>query len=486
MTEEKGMNAEPELLAMFTFPLLQGDVETALSDPRGIVISQDFAERYFHEEDPVGQTIRIEEQDFQVTAVMGNVPANSTLQFDFILPQIQFEQANEWVHGWGIFSSYTFVELMPGVDKTVVDQKIENIIKEQTAEESSHHLFLEPIANMYLYDSYVNGKPTGGRITYIYLFSIIALFILVVACINFMNLATAQSVRRGKEVGVRKQSGASRSDLVDQFMAEAVITAILAMLATLLLFEFLLPFSNNLTGKNLGLSFLQPSIYFVLMGISLVTSLLAGSYPAFFLSSLNPVHLLKGNSKLGLGNIKFRKLLIIFQFSLSVVLMVTTIVVYQQIQFIQEKNLGYDKENLILSPLLGDLYNSRDTLKELILQSSSILSATFVNDYPHNIEGSSGDLTWDGKLAGQTVEVAPLSVGYDFVETMNIHLKEGRDFSPKIASDNIEYLVNETAVNLIGMADPVGEQISFWQGTGTIIGVIEDFHIASLHEKSNR
>ncbi|MDR8393693.1 ABC transporter permease [Aliifodinibius sp. S!AR15-10] len=481
--KEKGMNAEPDFLNMFTFPLLQGDTKAALNSPNRIVISRDFAERYFHGVNPIGQVVRMEGQDFQVTGVMENVPANSTLQFDFILPQVQFEQGKEWVQRWGVFSFFTFVELKPGVEKGVVDQKIENLIGEQTAEESTHHLFLEPVTNMHLYDHYVNGQPVGGRMTFIYLFVAIALFILIIACINFMNLATARSARRAREVGIRKTSGAGRFDLAGQFIGEAVVTAGLSMLVALLLFELLQPSFNNLTGKSLELSFQEPSLLVSLLGITLVAGLLAGSYPAFFLSSLNPVNTLKGSLKLGPANIRFRKILVVFQFALSIILMIATMVVYQQVQFIQQKNLGYEKENLILSPFSGDLYGSRETLKELVLQSSSIVSATFVSDYPHNIEGSSGDLSWDGKPAGQTVEVAPLSVGYDFLETMNISLKEGRDFSPEMASDSAAYIINETAARLMDMDEPVGKQIDFWLGTGTIIGVIEDFHIASLHEK---
>jgi len=479
--KEQGMNAEPDFLRMFTFPLLQGDTETALNNPNSIVISRDFAERYFNGEDPVGQVVRMEDEDFQVTGVMENIPSNSTLQFDFILPQVQFEQGKEWVQRWGVFAFFTFVELKPGVEKGVVDQKIEQLVGDHDSEESPHHLFLEPITNMHLYDDYVNGRPSGGRMAYIYLFSIIALFILIIACINFMNLATARSVRRAREVGVRKTSGAGRFDLAGQFIGEAVAMAGLSMLTALLLFEILLPSFNNLTSKNLELSFQQPLILLLLVGITLATGLLAGSYPAFFLSSLKPVNTLKGTLKLGPANTRLRKGLVVFQFALSIVLMIATTVVYQQIRYIQEKNLGYDKENLILSPLSDDLYRNMDTLKELVLQSSSINSVTFVSDYPHNIEGSSGDLSWDGMPADRTVEVAPLSVGYDFLETMKISLKEGRDFSPEIASDSLAYIINETAARLMGMDEPIGKQIDFWLGTGTIIGVIEDFHITSLH-----
>tara|TARA_R100001143_G_scaffold63450_1_gene70539 strand:- start:1726 stop:4074 length:2349 start_codon:yes stop_codon:yes gene_type:complete len=481
--KEHGMNAEPDFLNLFTFPLKQGNPQTALDNPNSIVISAYFAERYFHGEDPMEKVVRMDGEEFQVTGVIENVPSNSTLQFDFILPQIKFEQGKEWVQRWGVFSFYTYVELKPGIDKSVVDGKIENIIAQQSSEESSHHLFLEPITNIHLYDHYVGGQPVGGRMAYIYLFSAIALFILIIACINFMNLATAQSVRRAKEVGIRKTSGAGQFDLAGQFMGEAVVTASLSMLTALLLFELLLPSFNNLTGKSLELSFLQPSMVFVLLGITLVTGLLAGSYPAFFLSSLKPVNTLKGNIKLGPGNTRLRKGLVVFQFALSIVLIIATIIVYQQIQFIQDKNLGYDKENLILSPFSGDLYENMDTLKELVLQSSSITSATFISNYPHNIGDSSGDLSWPGKTAGQTVEVAPLSVGYDFLETMNITLKEGRDFSPEMATDGAAYIINESAAEVMGMDEPVGKEIEFWFGEGPIIGVIEDFHFASMHEK---
>ena len=481
LSKERGIYAEPDFLRMFTFPLLLGNKETALDGPGKIVISRHFAERYFPGEEALDKIIQVDGKEYSVTAVMENPSGTSSIQFDFIMPQADFEKGKESLTTWGNATLMTYVLLNQKADRFAVEDKIANIMVEKG--EPGNKLFLEAVPDMYLYNNYINGKQAGGKITYVYLFSAIALFILLVACINFMNLTTAKSIQRAQEIGVRKTNGARRIDLMTQFMGEALVTAVLSMFIAVLLVGLLQPIFNELTGKSFDTFFLSPTQLVMLAGITFVTGILAGSYPAFFLSSLKPIQSLKGSIKLGPGNIRLRKALVVFQFTLTIALMVSTMVVYLQIRYVQEKNPGYDRENLVISPLFGDLYGKREVMKEMLLQSSAIQSVAFADNHPHNIGRSSGDLNWPGKQEGQTVNVTPLSVGYDFLETMKINLKDGRNFSTDYASDSIAYIVNEATAKLMGMEDPVGQEIEFWLGKGPIVGVVKDFHFTSMHQQ---
>ncbi|PSR55349.1 hypothetical protein AHMF7605_18470 [Adhaeribacter arboris] len=479
--ETKGRYASPELLQLFSFPLLQGNPKTALASPDAIVLSQSLARKYFGTENALGQTINLKDAgDFRIMGVMQDIPKNSSLQFDFVLPMQVFVKKNDWVKTWGNFSLTTFLQLRPDADFTKVNAQIRKYMPKNHPEQNAD-FFLQPVSEMHLH-AYKAGKPAGGRIVYVRLFTLVAVFILLIACINFMNLATARSAKRSKEVGIRKVIGAARSLLFGQFMGEALLTALLAVFFSLVLVTLLLPTFNQLTGKAITINYTHPAFLLSLAAITVLTGFIAGSYPALFLSSLKPVKVLKGHPKFGFKSLLFRKGLVVFQFTLSLILMVGTVVIYRQINFIQNRNLGFDRENVISIGLESDLSKNIKAFKNEVLQTPGIKWVTTTSDHPMSIYNSSADLQWPGKSEKEASSISGVFVDYDYFETMNIRMKEGRSFSRDFATDSSAYIVNEAAVEMMGMKNPVGQTVSFWKGKGKIIGVAKNFHSQSLHE----
>ncbi|MDQ3290969.1 MAG: ABC transporter permease, partial [Bacteroidota bacterium] len=479
--ETKGRCAGSEFFQMFSFPLLEGNPKTALSSPDAIVISQSLAQKYFGNQNALGQIINIKDQgDFRVTGVMQDIPKNSSLQFDFVVPIELYVKKNEWVKTWGNFNLTTYVQLRADADFAKVDAQIRKYMPKNHPEHNAD-FFLQPVAEMHLH-AYKAGKPDGGRIVYVRLFTLVAVFILLIACINFMNLATARSSKRSKEVGIRKVIGAAKSLLVGQFMGEALLTALLAVLFSLVLVTILLPAFNQLTGKVITIDYSNPLFLLSLAAITVLTGLISGSYPAFFLSSLEPVKVLKGNLKFGFKSLLFRKGLVVFQFTLSLILIVGTVVIYRQINYIQNRNLGFDRENVISIELEGDLSKNIKAFKTEVLQTPGIKWVTTTSDHPMSIYNSSGDLQWPGKSEKEASSISGTFVDYDYFETMNIRMKEGRAFSRDFATDSSAYIINEAAADMMSMKNPVGQTVSFWKGKGKIIGVTKNFHSQSLHE----
>ena len=482
----KGSFADVDFFKMFSYPLLQGNTGTALNTPNGIAISRKMAEEFFGSvEKAIGKPIRYEnKEDLLVTAVFENVPANSSQQFDFLRNWQDYTKQNAWVSSWGSSSPYTFVQLRKDADPVKAEAKIKDFIQLYTPQTKESHteLALQPYTEKYLHSTFKNGRVNGGRIEYVRLFSILAVFVLLIACINFMNLATARSAKRAKEVGIRKVVGAARSGLIGQFIGEALLLTFFSVIIALALAGILLPAFNNLTGKQLSLPVGQPFFWVSLVGLLILTGSVAGSYPAFFLSSLNPSKVLKGSLKFSYGATFFRKGLVIFQFSLSIILIVGMIVIYRQVNYIQTKNSGYDRENLIYIPLEGDLIKNYPVFKEEAGKMAGILSISKMKESPTVIGHHVGDIGWQGKDPNLTTSFADATVGYDFVKTMRLKLKEGHDFSKDFGTDSISYILNEAAVTKMGYRHPIGQLISWADQQGKIIGVLEDFHFASLHE----
>ncbi|QMU31214.1 ABC transporter permease [Adhaeribacter radiodurans] len=479
--ETKGRFVGPELFQMFSFPLVEGDPKTALATPDAIVISQSLARKYFGNQAALGQIINLKDQsNVRVTGVMQDMPQNSSLRVDFVLPIEVFVKKNDWVKTWGNFSLTTFLQLRPDANFAKVDAQVRKYMPQNHPEQKAD-FFLQPLSEMHLH-AYKAGKPDGGRIVYVRLFTLVAVFILLIACINFMNLATARSAKRSKEVGIRKVIGAARSLLMGQFMGEALLTALLAMLLSLLLVILLLPTFNQVTGKFINLNYTHPAFLLSLGGITVLTGLIAGSYPALFLSSLEPVKVLKGNIKFGFKSLLFRKGLVVFQFTLSLILMVGTAVIYRQINFIQNRNLGFDRENVISIGVEGGLDKNIKVFKTELLQTPGIKGVTTTSDLPMSIYNSSADLQWPGKSDKKATSISGVFVDYDYFTTMNIRLKDGRTFSRDFASDSSAYMINEAAADMMGMKNPIGQTVSFWNGKGKIIGVVQNFHTQSLHE----
>lgn len=479
-----GSNADVDFFKMFSYPVIAGSIDRALATPEAVAISRRMAEVFFGSPDAaIGQSIRYEnKEDLTVTAVFENIPANSTQKFDFLKSWVAYVKENPWVHNWGNASPATYVQLRADADPAKVEAKIREFIYRYTpkTEGLTTELGLQPFPETYLHSRFKDGQIDGGRIEYVRLFTIVSVFILLIACINFMNLATARSAKRAKEVGVRKAVGAKRSMLVWQFAGEAVLLACFAVIIAVAVVAVLLPTFNTLTGKQLSLPFGQPLFWAGLLGLMLVTGFIAGSYPAFFLSSLKPVRVLKGGLRFSPGNALFRRGLVAFQFTLSIILIVGMIVIYKQMQYFQTRNLGYDRENLVYIPIEGDLIKNYNVFKETARNMPGVLNISKMRNSPTYIEHHTGSIKWIGKDPSLEVSFADAIVGYDFVKTMNLQLKEGRDFS-KAFNDSTSFILNETAVAKIGYKDPIGQPIGWGNRHGKIIGVLKDFHFNSMH-----
>jgi len=481
-----GCYAGEDFFKMFSYPLLQGTVESAINAPSVVAISKKMAEQFFGSPDKaIGKTIRIDNSNnLKVSAVFENLPANSSLQFDFLRSWIDFVKENDWVNNWGDTDPQTFVQLRDDADPAKVEPKIKNFIYRYQQKNKSFimELGLQPFSEKYLHSTFKNGKLDGGRIEYVNLFTIVAIFILLIACVNFMNLATAQSAKRAKEVGLRKVIGAMRSSLIWQFIGEAMLLTLFSIIISFVLVSLLLPPFNNLTGKQISIPVSKPAFWVSLLGLLLITGFVAGSYPALFLSSLNPVKVLKGSLKFSWAAAFFRKGLVVFQFSLSIILIVSMIVIYRQTNYIQTKNLGYDRQNLLYVPIEGDLIKKYAVFKDEALKMPGIIDISKMRNSPTVIQHHTGSISWPGKDPNLAVSFADGVVGFDFIKTMKLQLKDGRDFSKDFSSDSVGFLLNETAVNKIGFQNAVGQTMVWGNHPGKVIGVLKDFHFSSMHQ----
>jgi putative ABC transport system permease protein len=481
-----GFFADADFFTMFSYSLLQGTAQTALSTPSGIAISRRMAEAFFGSpEQAIGQMMRFEnKENVQVTAVFENIPVNSSQQFDFLRNWHDFIKENDWAFHWGNTDPLTFIQLRTHADPVQVEKKIKDFVHlyHPKLKGLQIELALQPYTEKYLYSNFKDGKINGGRIEYVRLFSIVAVFILLIACINFMNLATARSTKRAKEVGVRKVVGANRAALIGQFVGEAILLTFLSFILAVILTIMLLPVFNSLTGKQLALPVDQPVFWCTILGLLIITGFVAGSYPALFLSALHPIRVLKGTIRFGTGATWFRKALVVFQFALSVILIVGMIVIYQQMEYTQTKHLGYDRENLVYLPIEGELIKKYDLFKQEAGKMQSILSVSKMKESPTGIGHHTGDIKWAGKDPNLIPSFANTVVGYDFIKTLKLTIKEGRDFSKEFGTDTTNFIVNETAAQKIGYADPVGQPLSWGKHEGKIIGVVKDFHFNSMHK----
>jgi len=479
--KEKGRYVQKDFLRMFSFKLVKGDPNTALARPDAVVISKKLAEKYFGQQDPVGKLINVDnEQNVIVTGVLDEVPKTSSLQFDFLMSYDIWFKKNDWAKEWGNNGPLCYVMLEPKASSDKVNAKIKNYLKTKN-KDSNVELFLQNYGESYLYSDWDNGKQTGGRIEYVRIFSIVAVIILVIACINFMNLATARSLKRAREIGVRKVVGAGKRQLIAQFMGESLFVSFLAICLSLLIVALLIPSFNALTDKKLELDFSNPFFVLLLLGLTLVTGIISGSYPSLFMSSLKPIIVLKGILKFNTGATLFRKGLVVFQFALSIVLILGMIVIYRQIDYIHNKNLGFAKEDLLYIPLEGALQKSYPTFKDELLRQPGIKSVSSSQSGPLEVGSSTQGVRWPGKDTTKLILFSTNPITYDYIKTMGIQLKEGRDFDPSFSLDTNNYLVNEAALRKIGYKDPIGKELTMWGDKGSIVGVMKDYHHNSLH-----
>jgi putative ABC transport system permease protein len=483
----KGVAADSDFFKIFNYGLLKGSAENALKDPDAIAISRRMAEVFFGSpEAAYGSTIRMNnEKDFTITAVFENVPDNASQQFEFVGNWKDLLESVTWLKIWIYRGPLTFIQLHPGTDRGKVEAKIRDFLTSfltASGEGYRTELGLQPYNEMYLHSNFANGVPNGGRIEYVQLFALIALFILMIACINFMNLSTARSVKRAKEVGVRKVMGAFRSSLISQFIGEAMLLTGLAVILATVCASLLLPWFNLLSDKHIVLPITSVSFWASLIGLTLITACIAGAYPAFFLSSLNSIKVLKGSLKSNARSLMFRKALVVFQFILVIAFIAGTTVISRQVDFMQSKNLGFDRDHLIYIPLQGHLFEKYEAFRERLLTQPGIQMVTRSTNAPSSINTHEYDLSWEGKNADDKVVAIHNGIGYDFVPMMNIQVLQGRNFSRDFVSDSTVFIINETALKTIGYDDPIGKPLDFFQRRGTIVGVVKDFHLKSLRE----
>lgn len=491
IVKENGNYAGADFFKIFSYKLLQGNAITALQTPSDIAISKKMAEDFFGSpEEAIGKTIRYQNnKDFKITAVFDNVPKNSTAEFDYILNWQTFLERNSWAKDWSNNGPPCYIMLREGTDAKAFEKKITKFLNNYNKEQTKYsyiRLGIERYKDVYLYSNFdKQGNLSGGRIQYVQLFSIVAIFILLIACINFMNLTTARSVKRAREIGIRKVVGAFRLTLIRQFIGEALLIVLIAIIIGLTIVMLVLPLFNQLTGKDIHIPFSDSIFWLSIAGLLLLTGFISGSYPALYLSSFQPVRVLKGSLKFSSGILWFRKGLVVFQFMLSIILIIGTIVVSKQVKYIQTTNLGYDRENLIYIPLEGDLTAKYKIFKEQASNMPGIKDISRITDIPTQIENGTGGVDWDGKDPNADIEFTQSAVGYDFTKTMRLQLAQGRDFSKDFATDSVGYVINEAALKRIGYKDPIGKRLTFWQKKGTIVGVLKDFHFNSLHTPIN-
>jgi len=485
--KEKGTHVSEDFFKMFSYPLLQGNEKTALNSLENIAISRKMANDFFGSpEKAMGQTLRFDNRkDLKVTAVFENLPDNTMNKYDYLASWLLFLEDNKWAKEWGNNGPQTLVQLRKDVDPKKFEAKITKFLVPYNKEmDKNFHIELgmQRYDDTYLHSNFKNGKIVGGRIEYVRLFSIVAAFILLIACINFMNLTTARSLKRAKEIGVRKVVGAIRPILIRQFIGEAMLTAFIAVAIAMAIIALVLPGFNQLTTKHIQLPLLNPVFWLALVLITLITGLLSGSYPALFLSSFQPIRVLKGGMKFSSKATWFRKGLVIFQFTLSIILIISTIIVSNQINYMQKFNLGYDRENLVYIPLEGDLAEKYKILKQEALQVPGVKLFTRITQSPTDISNGTGGVQWEGKDPNSAPQFVQASIGYDFVKTMNLKILDGRDFSKEIVTDSVGYLINEAALKIMKFKNPVGTPLTFWEHKGKVVGVLKDFHFQSLHE----
>ncbi len=477
----EGKYADSTLLTMFTFQWLEGNPAYPMPDRSSVVISSSLSGKLFGNEPALGKIVRFRNKyDLKITGVYKDLPSNSTLQCDFVAPFQIYEEDQSWLKEWGNNGIMTFVKLRPGTDYKLFNKKIADYVKTKN-KDSNVTLFLHPYKDIRLYSDFEKGKLAGGRITYVRAFAVIALFILIIACINFMNLTTARSALRSREVGVRKVVGAQRGALVYQFLSESFLVTLLAMVLSLLVVRLLLPYFNELTSKKVSIDFLSSWFWIGFFVILIVTGIVSGSYPAFFLSAFKPSVVFKSQSGSALRGTGLRKVLVVIQFSLSVILIVSALVIYKQIYYIQNKNLGFDKENILYFRENSGVKKNFNAFRNEAVSQTFISGVGKADNLPYQVGSSSSDPKWDGKHQDDDILFDIYQTDYDMIKVLSFKLLDGRYFSRDYATDSSNFIINEEAARRMRLKHPVGSNLECWGRKGQIIGLVQDFHNTSLY-----
>ncbi len=488
--EPDGGLVDAAFLEMFTFPLLKGDAATALRQPHSIVLTKSLAHKYFQDDEPVGKTIRINNsQDFVVTGIIEDIPLNSHFRFTYLMPFLYLQETGRQLdNNWSDFNYITYIQVAPTASNAVVQHKMNMALAKQFDDEDDNEadkpeFLLQPVADIHLKSGHMIIESKGGDEQTVYIFSVIALFILLIACTNFMNLTTARSAKRAKEVGLRKVVGANRAQLIGQFLGESVLLSLMALMLGLVLVHIGLPLYNDISGKALTFSVFTPGLTLVFIAAAVCTGLLAGSYPALLLSSFQPVKVLKGVILKGSGAASFRKVLVVMQFSLSALLIIGTLVIYGQLNYMRNKKLGFDKENIVAVNIRGNIFRAYNNVKAELRNQPGVISITSVSQDLNDVSSTTTGASWPGKPAGSSLMLNQLSVDHDFIETFEVEVVQGRAFNKDLASDSVAFMLNEEAVNQMGLQEPVGTRLSMHGVSGTVVGVTSNFHFKAMKEK---
>lgn len=488
-----GHYAEPSVFNMFSFSFLQGNAKTALNDINSIVLTESGARKIFGEnKNTIGKTVRVDnKQDYIVTGIVKDIPQNSSIRFEWLMPFEGWYKQRDWAQRWGNNCLSTYVELKPGISSLSVDKILYDFIQKREPS-SIARPFLWSMNDWRLYDDFANGKATGGgRIEYVHLFSFIAWIILLIACINFMNLSTAQSEKRAREVGVRKVLGAGKNRLIFQFISEALLMAVFAAVLAVILISITLPLFNSLVQKNLVSDLFKPMHISSLILITIVCGIVAGSYPSLYLSSFNPVSVLKG-VKLKTGGATFiRKGLVVLQFSISIILIISTIILYQQIQHVKSRQLGFDKNNLLELPMRGQMGENYSVTKSELL-NTGIIENVALSDHETIYGGNNSDgFTWQGKTPGARILISNRYVTPEYMKTSGITLLKGRNFelSDTAYNKTLHVIITESFEKLMGKESGIGKIIRYEDDTSgttaTVVGVVNDYVYGNMYGKSD-
>jgi ABC-type antimicrobial peptide transport system permease subunit len=480
----RGITVDTGFITMFSFPLVQGNPASALRDPYSIILTEKLAAKLFGKENPMGKTVKLDNNDnFTVTGILKDLPNNTQFDFEW-LTSYQLRTMKNWVDkDWTDFSIRTFTLLKPNTSFDHTNKKIRDIIYNYSNHNAKTDIFLYPVSKLRLYSTFVDGKPSGGRIDSIKILSVIAGFLLLIACINFMNLSTARSEKRAKEVGIRKVSGALRQSLIWQFLGESILISAISGILALFIVQISLPAFNELTSKSLSINYASAVFWLVAIGFVILTGILAGSYPAFFLSAFRPVAVLKGTFRKVNALLTPRKVLVVVQFSFAIMLTIATILVKQQIDYGTRRQTGYDRSNLIYLPIEGDAFKNYELIKNDLLNSGAAVAVSQSHAPLTQVWSSGHGLTWKGKDPTAEITFNRSSTNGGLVKTAGFKLVEGRDIDlVNFPSDSSACLINETAAKILGFKDPIGQTITDDPNTWHIVGVIKDFILESPFE----
>ena len=485
--EDNCLAVDSTFFSMFSFPLIKGQPDQLLREPFTTVLTIETAEKYFGDEDPIGKSLNVNNKyEFTVTGIIEDPPGNSTLQFDILIPFDFLKEKGQYYDHWGSNSIRTYVLLTQNAVIDSVNSKLTRVVHSNVETTTDFSVF--PFTRVHLHQYFGYGHPTTAVI-FVYIFSIIAAFVLLIACINFMNLSTAKSSTRAREIGMRKVAGGNRKSLVTQFLGESFLLTLLSMIIALILVSLIMPIFNHIAGKELIFKDLLNTRFILgLVILTIITAFIAGFYPSLFLSSIKTVNVLKGEPVTGRGSGILRKVLVVFQFTLSVFLIIGTIVIYKQLVYIRNIDLGFDKEHVFYIYMRGEIGKNYEVIREEFSKNPHVIGMSATMHSPTHIGSNSGGADWDGKDPEMKVLIGYSAFDYDYIETMGIEMITGRSFSRDYPSDRITdstaaFLVNEEVVRIMGTDNPIGQRFDFAGRKGTIVGVMKNFHYHSARNK---